>query len=218
MERLPAELVSRVLVWASWRDNYRLHYTAEATGSNKDNGTYSLVCRYWEQAVVNTPQLWSYIHLSQRTTEQTLRRRLKLSKGVELDVRVNVGYDCNIHRSKTFPVLHDILVETIDWWRSFAFEGILYSDSINRWIPSNLPNVVEAAYHGLVEDSDEGLHMMDDETGEISEVRFKPWTTAPKLERFLVETSGQFYFAGCPMLKEFTISDFGEWWGGSSED
>ncbi|KAG8926593.1 hypothetical protein FRC00_002747 [Tulasnella sp. 408] len=196
--------------------------------TNKPQATLSLVCRYWEQVVVKTPQIWSYIHLSRDLTEKTLRRRIKLSNREPLDVRVDVGdgdgdeYDEEDKEDDedrgpiTFLARYYILLETIDRWRSFVFQGII-AFSPKRWIPKLLPNVVEAAYYGLIENDNEGIAFFDHDLGKEREHRFKPWTTAPKLRRFAVETSGQFYFIGCPLVTEFSISDIKEWWGGSSD-
>ncbi|KAG8902452.1 hypothetical protein FRC01_009574 [Tulasnella sp. 417] len=216
MENLPPEVLSHVFTFAIPRHGYQEHYVPEMT--NQPQAELSLVCRYWEQVVTKTPQVWSYIHLSQTTTEQTLRRRIELSSREPLDVRVDVGDDADVDDSYIFPDLYNILLPTIDRWRSFVFRGIVPSHrSLKRWIPKRLPNVVEAAYYGLVEDDDEGLEMFNHASGELEEYRFKPWTTAPKLRRFVAETAGQFYFTECPLVTEFSLSDIGGAWGGDSD-
>lgn len=116
----------------------------------------------------------------------------------------------------TFPGYYQILLETIDRWRSFVFQGIVpFPHSPMQWIPQLLPNVVEAAYYGLVEDDTEGLQVFDSDSGELTESRFKPWTAVPKLQRFVVDTPGQFLFLECPLVTELSVSDVGQWWGGS---
>lgn len=215
MDTLPTEVLSHVFaMMIPVRDSYKDHYVAETT--NKLHAELSLVCRYWEQVVIKTPEIWSYIHLSRETTEQTLRRRLGLSGREPLYVRVDVGDDADVDDSKTFPALYDILLETVDRWRSFVFQGtLLDNDGPKRWIPQLLPNVEEAAYYGLIEHDNEGLEQFDHNEGVSKEYRFKPWTVAPKLKRFAVETSGQFYFKECPLVTEFAVSDIAQWWGGS---
>ncbi|KIO15319.1 hypothetical protein M407DRAFT_213379, partial [Tulasnella calospora MUT 4182] len=216
MENLPPEVLSHVFAFAIPRHGYRDHYVSETT--NDPQAELSLVCRYWEQVVIKTPQVWSYIHLSRNTTEKTLRRRIELSSRESLDVRVDVGDDADVDSSTTFPDLYDILLETIDRWRSFVFQGtVSFQRMLKLWIPKRLPNVVEAGYYGLIEDDDEGLELCDNDTGEFQEYRFKPWTAAPKLRRFAAETAGQFYFRDCPLVTEFAVSDMGESWGGNSD-
>ncbi|KAG8891438.1 hypothetical protein FRC00_013669, partial [Tulasnella sp. 408] len=215
MENLPIEVLSHVFIFTVPRHDYREQYVSETT--NKPHASLSLVCRYWEQVVLKTPQMWSYIHLSRESTKQTLRRRIELSSREPLDVRLNVGYDSDVDSSTTFPGYYQILLETIDRWRSFVFQGIVpFPHSPMQWIPELLPNVVEAAYYGLVEDDTEGLEVLDDDSGELTESRFKPWTAAPKLRRFVVNTPGQFLFMECPLVTELSVSDVGQWWGGSS--
>ncbi|KAG8911062.1 hypothetical protein FRC00_007129, partial [Tulasnella sp. 408] len=216
MENLPPELLSHIFAFAIPRHEYRDHYVSGTT--NKPQAALSLVCRYWEQVITKTPQVWSYIHLARDTTEQELQRRIELSSREPLDVRVDVGDDADVDSSATFPDLYNILVSTIDRWRSFVFQGsVPFNSSPKQWIPKHLPNVVEAAYYGLIEDDDEGMELFDNNSGELKEYRFKPWTAAPKLRRFAVSTAGQFYFSECPLVIEFSVSDMGEWWGGSSD-
>ncbi|KAG9026600.1 hypothetical protein FS837_004567, partial [Tulasnella sp. UAMH 9824] len=78
-----------VFVFTIPRPGFQDQYVPKMT--NKPQATLSLVCRYWEQIVIKTPQIWSYIHLSGDITEKTLRRRIKLSNKEPLDIRVDVG-------------------------------------------------------------------------------------------------------------------------------
>ncbi|KAG8906841.1 hypothetical protein FRC01_007882 [Tulasnella sp. 417] len=206
------EVLSHVLFFAIPRPGYQDQFVPKMT--NKPQATLSLVCRYWQQAIIKTPQIWSYIHLSEETTEQTLRRRIELSSREPLDIRVDVGDDED--SSDTLSDLYDSLLTTVDRWRSFVFQGTV-EYSARRWIPHLLPNVVEAAYYGLIEYENEGMELFNSESGEVEVYRFKPWTVSPKLRRFAVETAGQFYFMECPLVTEFSLSEMKPWWGGISD-
>ncbi|KAG8967981.1 hypothetical protein FRC05_001691 [Tulasnella sp. 425] len=217
MKNLPFELLSHVFALTITRDSYLDQHVQEST--NKPQATLSLVCRYWEQVAITSPQIWSYIHLSLETTEETLRRRLSLSGREPLDIRVNVGDDADVDSSKTFRKLYAIIFGSVDRWRSFVIQGIvLFNHSPRHWILKLLPNVLEAAYYLLIEDDEEGLEMSDSDEEGFTEYRFKPWTVAPKLRRFTAKTSGQFYFKKCPLVTEFAVSEMGEWWGGSADE
>ncbi|KAG8978280.1 hypothetical protein FRB90_008503 [Tulasnella sp. 427] len=215
MDRLPPELLSHIFVLAMPEKlSYRDTDVEETT--NKPQTTLSLVCKYWNQVILETPQLWSYVYLGQKTTEYGLQRRLELSKGALLDVRIDtpVEYIARASESALRP-LYDILVQTSDRWRTFILQGWVQNNSaLKQWIPEYLPNVVEAGYLGRVVEDDEGSFVANTETGGTIETRFQPWTVAPKLRRFAVSAFGQFYFTGCPLVTEFAISDIAEWWGG----
>ncbi|KAG8967980.1 hypothetical protein FRC05_001690 [Tulasnella sp. 425] len=209
MENLPTELLSHVFALTIPRDSYRDQFARES--NNKLQATLPPVCRYWEQVVVTTPQVWSYIHLSEETTEETLRRRLDLSGSERLDVRLNVGDNADADVDDSIGELYSILLGCVDRWRSFVIQGIVVLNrDLKYWIPKLLPNVVEAAYYILVEDDMEGLNLFDND----AEFRTKPWTVAPKLQRFAVKTSGHFHFKTCPLVTEFAVSEMADWWGG----
>ncbi|KAG8944240.1 hypothetical protein FRC04_002107 [Tulasnella sp. 424] len=215
MKNLPTELLSHVFALTITRDSYLDQYPQES--SNKPQATLSLVCRYWEQVAITTPQIWSYIHLYEEKTEDALRRRLDLARSEPLDIRVDLGDDVDSY--ETFRDCYIILLDSIDRWRSFVVQGtVSFNEDLQNWIPGLLPSIVEGAYYVDIENHSEGLAAFDYDAGEDVVFRFKPWTVAPNLRRFAVKTSGQFYFKECPLVTEFVISGMGHWWGGSLDE
>lgn len=78
--RLPEELVSLIFV------------TGVCDAGDEDPlmiSSLMLVCRYWRDIAVNTPELWSTICISPHDSIEKARRRLARSKSVPLDVTIN---------------------------------------------------------------------------------------------------------------------------------
>ncbi|KAF8550062.1 hypothetical protein OG21DRAFT_1469249 [Imleria badia] len=78
--RLPEELLSSIFV------------TGVCQSGDQDSllvSSLMLVCRYWRDVVVNSPELWATICISPHDSLQKARRRLARSKSVPLDITVN---------------------------------------------------------------------------------------------------------------------------------
>lgn len=78
--RLPEELLSLIFV------------TGVCDAEDEDPllvSSLMLVCRYWRDVAVNTPELWSTICISPHGSLEKARRRLARSKSVRLDVSIN---------------------------------------------------------------------------------------------------------------------------------
>lgn len=78
--RLPEELLSLIFV------------TGVCDAGDEDSllvSSLMLVCRYWRDIVVDTPELWSTICISPHDSIEKARRRLSRSKSVPLDVTIN---------------------------------------------------------------------------------------------------------------------------------
>ncbi|KAG6331362.1 hypothetical protein ID866_7729 [Astraeus odoratus] len=78
--RLPEELLSLIFV------------TGVCNSGDEDPLLVSsllLVCRYWRDVAVNTPELWSTICVGPHDSLEKTRRRLVRSKSVPLDVAIN---------------------------------------------------------------------------------------------------------------------------------
>lgn len=78
--RLPEELLSSIFV------------TGVCQSGDQDSllvSSLMLVCRYWRDVVVNSPELWANICISPHDSLQKARRKLARSKSVPLDITVN---------------------------------------------------------------------------------------------------------------------------------
>ena len=79
--RLPEELLSSIFVTGVCQ-----------SGDDQDSllvSSLMLVCRYWRDVVVDSPELWATICISPHDSLQKARRRLARSKSVPLDITVN---------------------------------------------------------------------------------------------------------------------------------
>lgn len=78
--RLPSELLSSIFV------------TGVCQSGDQDSllvSSLMLVCRYWRDVVIDSPELWATICISPHDSLQKARRRLARSKSVPLDITVN---------------------------------------------------------------------------------------------------------------------------------
>lgn len=78
--RLPEELLSSIFV------------TGVCQSGDQDSLLVSnlmLVCRYWRDVIINSPELWATICISPHDSLQKARRKLARSKSVPLDITVN---------------------------------------------------------------------------------------------------------------------------------
>lgn len=78
--RLPEELLSSIFV------------TGVCQSDDQDSllvSSLMLVCRYWRDVVVNSPELWATVCISPHDSLEKARRRLARSKAVPLDITVN---------------------------------------------------------------------------------------------------------------------------------
>ncbi|KIO16382.1 hypothetical protein M407DRAFT_33970 [Tulasnella calospora MUT 4182] len=125
MNNLPTELLSSI------------HLTLLPTPTSTDCIRYSnyyrsrinaltrirLVSKQWNDAVLDTPELWSYIEIQVAKWLDTIRLSLKRSKAAPLHIRIDFG--------DTRPGIRDDMVQMVDlvWsqadrWETFGCEGV----------------------------------------------------------------------------------------------
>ncbi|KAG9048509.1 hypothetical protein FS837_012699 [Tulasnella sp. UAMH 9824] len=184
MQNLPLEIVSTIFLSLLPPYNYADRYSSTEDGRREAQRTLPLVCKSWNQIAFGSPILWTYIRLSLKSTPDEMKKRLKLSGSCPLDVRICLGNSDMEIPTKTFRTAYNVLVQSVDRWRSFVFDGMAWGpEDVSPFIPEVLPNVVEAGYYVLLENGDEGTALPDEED-ELIDPPYKSWPVAPELQKF----------------------------------
>ncbi|KAL4080813.1 hypothetical protein J3A83DRAFT_4084074 [Scleroderma citrinum] len=80
-----------------------------------------LVCRYWKDVAVNTPELWSTICISPHDSLEKARRRLARSKSVRLDININFNPRVDNPSAVTENIIHAMDFLRPALWRTRSF-------------------------------------------------------------------------------------------------
>lgn len=138
------------------------------------------VSKRWNNAILNIPQLWSYIEVSATTGDPRLL--LKRSKAVPLHVRIKFGIG---QTDSSFRDAVKALWATANRWKTYMGVGYVFGSSLRLLPPCSLPNVEEVWLAGFVGND-------------------HPTIQAPRMKK-LVECSSTptFGTAGAPTLKRW---------------
>lgn len=110
--RLPEELLSLIFV------------TGVCDTEDEDPllvSSLMLVCRYWREVVVSTPELWSTICVGPHDSLEKARRRLARSKSVRLDVNINFNPRVDNPSTVTESIVHAMDLLRPALWRTRSF-------------------------------------------------------------------------------------------------
>ncbi|EGO23823.1 hypothetical protein SERLADRAFT_470209 [Serpula lacrymans var. lacrymans S7.9] len=77
-----------------------------------------LVCRYWKDVVVNTPELWSNVAVSTHDSLEKASRKLARSKSVPLDITINFSPRAEHASGVTENVIHAMDLIRPALWRA----------------------------------------------------------------------------------------------------
>ncbi|KAF9019025.1 hypothetical protein BDZ89DRAFT_1073393 [Hymenopellis radicata] len=83
--------------------------------------TLMLVCRYWQDVVLDTPVLWSKITVGPHDSLEKARRKLTRSKACPLDIIVNFGTRTEYVSNVTEQVVHAMDLIRPALWRTRSF-------------------------------------------------------------------------------------------------
>lgn len=83
--------------------------------------TLMLVCRYWAELAIGTPQLWSNIVFSAHDSLEKARRRLQRSRACPIDVSINFLTHSENSSSITENVIHAMDLVRPALWRTKSF-------------------------------------------------------------------------------------------------
>lgn len=110
--RLPEELLSLIFV------------TGVCDAEDEDPllvSSLMLVCRYWRDVAINTPELWSTICISPHGSLEKARRRLARSKSVRLDVSINFNPRADEPSTVTENIVRAMDLLRPALWRTRSF-------------------------------------------------------------------------------------------------
>ncbi|KAJ3716900.1 hypothetical protein F5878DRAFT_344373 [Lentinula raphanica] len=83
--------------------------------------TLMLVCRYWEEVVLDTPVLWSKISVSPHDSLEKARRKLSRSKSCPLDISISFGPRLEHLNTVTEQIVHAMDIFRPALWRTRSF-------------------------------------------------------------------------------------------------
>ncbi|KAG8994886.1 hypothetical protein FRB90_000329 [Tulasnella sp. 427] len=211
MQNLPPRIISSIFTFAIPAYVYSDQHNSREVELRAIQKTLPLVCRDWHQVAFQTPILWTYIRLNLKSTPDGMTKKLFLSGDSLLDVRI--GFDRADAKPPTgrFEIAYNVLIQTVDRWRSFAFDGIaLHSEDVHSFIPVILPNVEEVGYFVNVNQEYEDPESTGaaGEGGGYTHPSSSSGSVAPKLQRFATSAPGCFRIAGCPSMQRYTITGY----------
>lgn len=110
--RIPEELLSSIFV------------TGVCNMGEEDSllvATLMLVCRYWRDVAINTPELWADICVSPHDSLEKAHRRLARSKSVLLDITINFTPRADNASGTTESIIHAMDLIRPALWRARSF-------------------------------------------------------------------------------------------------
>ncbi|KAG8912550.1 hypothetical protein FRC01_005042 [Tulasnella sp. 417] len=194
MDSLPVELLSKIFinVLPPTLDDVR-HPVDDPTQAQ---AALSGVCQRWNQIAEWTPELWTFIILSTRSSSHyAMKRRLGLSGSLPLNVsmrlsrqRFGQAYLAHLKPSddQSSYEMHTLLVEQVLRWKTLRIQAnILAFSDLRHWIPSELPNAIELSLSVEVTG-----YFFEDHPGQN-----EPFISAPRLT-ICVSNSPEYHAAG----------------------
>jgi hypothetical protein len=112
VQRLPSELLSMIFI---------ISVQGIDDGDPVLVSTLMLVCRYWADTALNTPDLWSVISVSTHDSLEKARRKLARSKSVPLDITINFSPRVEHSSAVTENVVHAMDLIRPALWRTRSF-------------------------------------------------------------------------------------------------
>lgn len=112
IQRLPCEILSSIFVVGVFQ------------AEDEDPlmvSTLMLVCRYWAELAIGTPQLWSNIVFSAHDSLEKARRKLQRSRACPIDVSINFLPHSENSSSVTENVIHAMDLVRPALWRTKSF-------------------------------------------------------------------------------------------------
>jgi len=110
--RIPEELLSSIFV------------TGVRNMGEEDSllvATLMLVCRYWRDVAINTPELWSDICVSPHDSLEKAHRRLARSRSVPLDITINFTPRADNASGTMENIIHAMDLIRPALWRTKSF-------------------------------------------------------------------------------------------------
>jgi len=83
--------------------------------------TLMLVCRYWRDVAINTPELWADICVSPHDSLEKAHRKLARSKSVPLDITINFTPRVDNSSGATESIIHAMDLIRPALWRARSF-------------------------------------------------------------------------------------------------
>lgn len=159
MDSLPVELISRIFINTLPPELDDPRYRIDELTPTQ--AAISCVCHQWDHIAKSTPEMWTFIVLSNRTkSHDSMRKRLELSGALPLNVSIRLSREetdneywgnPEVWENESFYEMHTLLLEKLARWKTLRVEATVNVPSeLRQRIPFELPNVVGLSLHVVV--------------------------------------------------------------------
>lgn len=190
MDKLPLELIPNLFIQSL--PPIRCHDgDSRIFESHFIVSRFSLVCRYWRDRILATPEMWTDIEIGDNT--KLARTNMRLERARDRPLHLSIYMD-DTRTPKEMKLSLKAVCAKVQQWSTLQVHGAeICEDDLKLFLPASLPNLTDLVIANAFEPA-----------------LFETYHIAPKLQRLMLGGEGDhtMTFSATPALRHCAITEF----------